>query len=95
MSKENILVAGATGSTGKIIVDILKSSKNYTPIALIRKEKQKEYFEKREVSTTLGNLEKDISHTVKNIDKVIFAAGSKGKNVIGVDQEGAKKMIDA
>lgn len=95
MSKENILVAGATGSTGKIIVDVLKSSQNYKPIAMIRKQEQKEYFEKREVSTILGDLEKDISHTIENIDKVIFAAGSKGKNVIGVDQEGAKKMVDA
>lgn len=29
------------------------------------------------------------------MDKVIFAAGSGGKNVIGVDQEGAKKLTDA
>jgi uncharacterized protein YbjT (DUF2867 family) len=32
---------------------------------------------------------------VKNADKVIFAAGSNGKNVTDVDQEGAKRMIDA
>jgi uncharacterized protein YbjT (DUF2867 family) len=43
----------------------------------------------------MADLEENLNHAVKNADKVIFAAGSKGKNVIGVDQEGAKKMIDA
>ena len=31
----------------------------------------------------------------KTIDKVLFAAGSGGKNVVEVDQEGAKRMVDA
>jgi len=30
-----------------------------------------------------------------SIDKVIFAAGSGGKNVKKVDQEGAKRLVDA
>lgn len=95
MEKQNILVAGATGSTGKIIVDILKRNNHYTPIAMVRKEKQQEYFKNKGITTTKGDLEKNISHTTENIDKVIFAAGSGGKNVVGVDQEGAKKLIDA
>lgn len=95
MSKEkNVLVAGANGTTGRIIISLLKESENYRPIAMIRKEEQKEHFEKENVSTVLADLEKDLSHAVNNVDKVIFAAGSKGKNVIGVDQEGAKKLTD-
>ena len=43
----------------------------------------------------MGDLTKDVSHTTKGIDKVVFAAGSGGKNVVDVDQEGAKKLIDA
>ena len=35
------------------------------------------------------------SLTTNHIDKVIFAAGSGGKKVVEIDQEGAKKMIDA
>lgn len=95
MSKEkNVLVAGANGTTGRIIISLLKESENYRPIAMIRKEEQKEHFEKENVTTVLADLEKDLSHAVNNVDKVIFAAGSKGKNVIGVDQEGAKKLTD-
>jgi len=96
MSKEkNVLVAGATGTTGKIIVDLLKNSSSYEPIAMVRKEEQKKEFEAQNVKAILADLEKDISDVAKDAAKVIFAAGSKGKNVIGVDQEGAKKLTDA
>ncbi len=93
--KQNILIAGANGTTGRIIVDLLKDSDIYRPIAMVRKQEQKDNFEKENVSAVLADLEKDLSHAVKNVDKVIFAAGSKGKNVIGVDQEGAKRLTDA
>ena len=92
---ENVLVAGANGTTGKKIVYLLKNSKYFKPVAMVRKESQMEQFKKENILTVLGDLEKDISHTVQNIDKIIFAAGSGGKKVIEVDQEGAKKMIDA
>ena len=96
MSKgKNVLVAGATGTTGKIIIDLLKNSSEYEPIAMVRKEEQQKEFESQNVKTILGDLEKDLSHTTQNAHKVIFAAGSGGKNVIGVDQEGAKKLTDA
>ncbi len=94
-NQQNILVAGANGSTGRIIVNILKDSQAYRPIAMVRKEEQKEHFAKNEVETVLADLEEDVSHALEGVDKVIFAAGSKGRNVIGVDQEGAKKLIDA
>jgi uncharacterized protein YbjT (DUF2867 family) len=93
--RKNVLVAGANGTTGRIIIDLLKRSKVYQPIAMVRKQEQKDHFEKENVSTVLADLEEDVSHTVKNADRVIFAAGSKGKNVIGVDQDGAKKLTDA
>jgi uncharacterized protein YbjT (DUF2867 family) len=93
--KQNIVVAGANGTTGRIIINLLKESENYRPIAMVRKQEQKNYFEKTNVSVVLGDLEKDVNHAVKSVDKVIFAAGSKGENVIGVDQEGAKRLIDA
>jgi len=96
MSKvKNVLVAGANGTTGRIIIDLLKESKNYQPIAMVRKQEQKDHFEKENVIAVMADLEEDLDHAMKNADKVIFAAGSKGKNVIGVDQEGAKKLTDA
>lgn len=95
MKMENVLVAGANGTTGKKIVNLLKSSQYFEPIAMVRKEEQQEQFEKDNIKTVLGDLEKDLSHTVENIDKVVFAAGSGGKKVVDVDQEGAKSLIDA
>ncbi|GAL80419.1 conserved protein YhfK [Algibacter lectus] len=92
---ENILVAGANGTTGKKIVNLLNASQYFKPVAMVRKAEQEEQFKKDGIETVLGDLEQDISHTVKGIDKVIFAAGSGGKNVIDVDQEGAKKLVDA
>lgn len=93
--KQNILVAGANGTTGRIIIDILKKSKEYNPVAMVRKEEQKERFEKDKVTTVLADLEDDLSQAVSQMDKVIFAAGSGGKKVIEVDQDGAKRLIDA
>lgn len=96
MSKKiNVLVAGANGSTGKIIIELLKKSNVNNPIAMVRKQQQKDHFENEMVTTVMADLEEELNHTMKNVDKVIFAAGSKGKNVIAVDQEGAKRLIDA
>ena len=96
---ENILIAGATGQTGKRVIEILNNSQNFSPLALIRDEEQRQMFEDMDVEAVLGDLEGDVSHTMKGIDKVIFAAGSGGKTgeekTTAVDQEGAKKLIDA
>jgi uncharacterized protein YbjT (DUF2867 family) len=93
--KQHILIAGANGTTGRIIINLLKETESYKPIAMVRSQEQKKYFEEKQVSAVIADLEKDVSYAVKKIDKVIFAAGSKNKNVIGVDQEGAKRLIDA
>lgn len=92
---ENILVAGAHGTTGKIIVNLLKESQYFTPVAMVRKKGQLEDFESQGVKAVLADLEQDVTAAVKDIDKVVFAAGSGGKNVIKVDQDGAKRLIDA
>jgi uncharacterized protein YbjT (DUF2867 family) len=92
---EKILVAGANGTTGKKIISILKNSDTYKPIGLVRNQDQVSKFKKEGVTTILADLEKDVSQVTKGIDRVIFAAGSGGKKVEEVDQEGAKKLIDA
>jgi uncharacterized protein YbjT (DUF2867 family) len=91
---ENILVAGANGTTGKKIVALLEKSQYFKPIAMIREKEQEEKFAKRNIKTVVADLEEDISHVLKNIDKIIFAAGSGGKSVKKVDENGAKKLIN-
>jgi len=92
---ENVLVAGAHGTTGKQIVALLKQSQYFKPVAMVREEAHMKMFKNEGVDAVLVDLEKEVSHAVKNIDKVIFAAGSGGKNVVEVDQEGAKRLVDA
>lgn len=93
--KQNVLVAGANGTTGQIIIDLLQKSDAYKPIAMVRKEEQKERFEKENVAVVLADLKDDLSQALSAVDKVIFAAGSGGTNVIEVDQNGAIKLMDA
>lgn len=91
---ENILVAGAHGTTGKKIINLLKESQYFNPVAMIRNQEQSEDFKKDNIEFIVADLENDLAHAVKNIDKVLFAAGSGGKKVVEVDQEGAKRLID-
>jgi uncharacterized protein YbjT (DUF2867 family) len=94
---QNILVIGANGSTGQIICNLLQDSPSYRPVAMIRGESQKEHFEKRNIRTVLGDLEKDFEHAFENINRVIFAAGAGGSSseekTISIDQEGAKRSV--
>lgn len=96
---EKILIAGATGQTGKRVIEILNSSENFQPVAMIRKEEQKQIFDDMGVKSVLADLEKDVDHALKGIDKVIFAAGSGSKTgpdkTDTVDRDGAKRLIDA
>ncbi|MEA5128022.1 MAG: SDR family oxidoreductase [Proteiniphilum sp.] len=64
-------------------------------MAMVRKQEQKERFESEQVTTVLANLEEDLSQALTQIDKVIFVAGSGGKKVIEIDQNGAIRLIDA
>lgn len=94
---ETVLVVGANGLTGREITAILKESTIYTPLAMIRKEEQKEYFEKMGVKAIVADLEGDLQHAVKVADRIIFAAGSGGhtppQKTIDVDQNGAISLI--
>ncbi|MGE6629755.1 SDR family oxidoreductase [Bacillus sp. NPDC077027] len=93
----NVLVAGANGHTGRLVLHYLKE-KGHVPLALIRDEKQKDALEKIGAIPVIGDLEKDVTNAVKQADVIIFAAGSGSKTgpdkTISVDQEGAKRLID-
>lgn len=79
---DKILVAGATGTTGKKVVQLLNKSDKYQPVAMIRKESQKTQFEAEGIATVIGDLANDVSNTTKGIHKVIFAAGLEEKTLL-------------
>ncbi|WP_299601100.1 SDR family oxidoreductase [uncultured Aquimarina sp.] len=92
---EKILVIGATGTTGSTVIKELNNHENYHPIAMVRKEEQQAAFQKQGIETILADLTEDVTHVAEGVDKVIFAAGSKGKALETVDRKGAMKIIDA
>ncbi len=92
---EKVLVAGATGTTGNKVINLLKETEHYIPVAMVRKASQQTEFESKGVASVLADLTEDLSGSTKGIDKVVFAAGSKGKNLEEVDRDGAKKLVDA
>lgn len=91
---EKILVAGATGTTGKKVIKLLQESQYFEPVAMVRKQEQQDDFKKKGIDTVMGDLEDSLKDVAHNIDKIVFAAGSKGEKVKTVDQEGAKKLVD-
>ncbi|MDR6299919.1 SDR family oxidoreductase [Mesonia maritima] len=95
---EKILVAGANGTTGREVIEILQNHQSFEPVAMVRKEEQQALFENKDVKTVLADLEGDLTEAVKGIDRVIFAAGSGGntsdQKTIDVDEKGAINLID-
>ena len=72
---EKVLIIGANGNTGRILSEIISKNDFYKPVAMVRKESQKELFEKKDIKTCLGDLEQNFNTSFEGIDKVIFATG--------------------
>lgn len=95
-----ILITGANGHTGQILVQKLSQHPVHDPWAMIREESQRVKMEELGAAGyVVADLEKDLDHAVEGMDGVIFAAGSGSKTgpekTIDVDQEGAKRITDA
>ena len=55
---ENVLIAGANGTTGKKITALLKASSEFNPVAMVRKESQMEHFKKEQKETVFAYCQK-------------------------------------
>ena len=89
----HILVAGAHGQVGQHIISLL--SKGHHQIRpMIRREEQSAQLATG-AETVVADLTEDVSHALKGCDALIFAAGSGGKDVGGVDRDGAIKLLEA
>jgi len=97
MDFKNILVIGSHGKVGKLIVKYLEES-GYKVYAMIRDDTQKDEMEKMGAGVVIADLEEDFSYIYKNIDAIIFTAGSGSQTgpekTISVDQDGAIRSIE-
>jgi uncharacterized protein YbjT (DUF2867 family) len=89
----NVLIAGAHGGVGKHITEVLSDS-DHAATAMVRKESQVEEMEAFGVETVVADLTEDVTHAVAGHDAIVFAAGSGGEDVEGVDRDGAIGLIE-
>lgn len=98
----NVLVIGANGNVGRIVIEKLQASENNSPIAMLRKKEQVENFKKQGIQTVLADLEdtvEEIAQAANGADAIVFTAGSGGNTgadkTMFVDLDGAVKSIEA
>lgn len=94
-----VLVIGANGQIGKHIVKMLGLSVEHTVRAMIRDEGQRATMEELGADDiVIANLEENFSHALKDMDAVIFTAGSgphTGKDKTEtIDRNGAIKSVE-
>lgn len=96
----DVLVIGANGHTGRLLVEQLSDHPEHTPHAMVREVSQADELKKMgAASTILADLEENTAAALKGMDAVMFAAGSGSstgpEKTVSVDQQGAKKTIDS
>ena len=89
-----VLVAGSHGTTGRHIVEKL-TARGHQVKAMIRDDEQADTLRALGGDPVVADLTEDVAHAVDGCEAVVFAAGSKGKNLEAVDKQGAIKLIDA
>lgn len=91
-----VLVAGATGKTGRLLVAELQD-RGATPIALVRDGSDTSVLPEG-TQTRKGDLTNLQDGVCAGVDVVIFAAGSGGSTgpemTEKVDREGAQRLVD-
>jgi len=98
----NVLIVGANGGIGRILSKQLAHEDGKNPIAMIRKEEQKAFFDDIGVETRMGDLEasiEELTDTFEGADAIVFTAGSGGKTdydkTLEIDLDAAIKCIEA
>lgn len=89
----NVLVAGSHGQVGQHVTCLLAES-DHSVQGMVRVESQAPDIRDLDAEPVVADLTGDVSHAVEEIDAIIFAAGSGGEDVWGVDRDGAINLID-
>jgi len=97
-----VLVAGANGQIGRLLVEMLKTGGKHTPIAMVRKPEQAERYRASGVESIVADLEAgvdELAAAVRGCDAIVFTAGSGAKTgydkTLLIDLDGAVKLIEA
>ena len=98
----NVLIIGAHGQVGQLLTDQLREAADFTPVALIRKDEQRDTFQGKGVEARLASLEDSVDRlaaAMDGIDAVVFSAGSGGgtgaDKTLTIDLDGAVKAMEA
>ncbi|WP_440010007.1 SDR family oxidoreductase [Halomicrococcus sp. SG-WS-1] len=90
----DVLVAGAHGQVGQHITELLSQS-DHSVRGMVRDDGQVADIEALGAEAVVADLTQDVGHAVQGCDAIIFAAGSGGEDVWGVDRDGAINLIEA
>ncbi len=94
----NVLVIGAAGNIGRLVVKSLAENIQHHVKAMVRKTDQMREMEKLDAKPILADLEQDFSYAMNDVNAVIFTAGSGSSTghdkTIAVDLDGAVKAVD-
>jgi len=91
-----ILVAGAHGAVGRLVAARLVGS-GHEVRGMVRDPAQAEQVRALGAQPVVADLTRaaTLPAAVAGSDAIVFAAGSKGKDLDGVDRGGAMRLIDA
>jgi len=91
-----ILIAGATGKTGRIVANKVQAE-GHEPVALVRKSSDQSVLPEG-CETRLGDMTDLPADIAQGIDAVVFAAGSGSQTgddaTLAIDQDGAIDLVD-
>ncbi|SFR32391.1 SDR family oxidoreductase [Halogeometricum limi] len=89
-----VLVAGSHGQVGQHVTKLLAESAHDVR-GMVREASQVADIEALGAEAVVADLTEDVTHAVDGCDAVVFAAGSGGDDVWGVDRDGAVNLVEA
>lgn len=90
----NILVIGSTGKTGQKLLEKLEKTAHITS-GMIRLSEQEKMVTQFKAKVLVGDLKQGIDTLLDGIDAIMFVAGSRGKDINGVDYQGLLNAVNA
>ncbi|MBD8840831.1 SDR family oxidoreductase [Paenibacillus sp. CFBP 13594] len=98
----NVLVIGANGQIGKLVVEQLAQEGKHKVTAMIRKPEQADALKELGADVIIGDLEgsvEDLAEAMKDHNAIVFTAGSGGSTgqdkTLLIDLDGAVKTMEA